>query len=479
MEDIDRRIAVLEGQIIELKAQRNALTPVCRLPAETLAHILSYVQHGGHDHDPLRPWRTYSCTWARTMCVCRRFRTVALDTPRLWAYVDVSLDGTPHSQAWAALVEQRSKTALAVSGSGAAAFLPTARSVRMAITALLDRSINMASFTGTCRDLLGRPAPFLERLEFDCKWLHLYVGAAFLGGAATALRELSLTRAVLGSGAPQIPALQRLELVCAITARRAGFAPLVDFLSHTPQLQTLCLAGLWMEPSPDLPLQRPQNLLPDLQALFIEGCPSSVANYMRILPLPLVSLGIVLLDNDPRFDHSDWDSENYAYAYSLWEEYMATRVCPSGRVTLLADRPHGIRFDLGAPVLFSEFNAASGSFLSIQSSKLCAHPVLAGIETVRIVQVEGYGQSPCFEDAGAFGIDRMPDLRVVVLDRLRAVGIDGEDDLDASRLAEDLLLWILALAGRVEDVRLVQCSESMRDVAEDLEQLGFNVIWED
>jgi hypothetical protein len=478
MEDIDRRIAALEGQIVELKAQRNALTPVCGLPAETLAHILSYVQHGGHDHNPLRPWRTYNCTWARTMCVCRRFRTVALDTPRLWAYVDVSVEGTPHSQAWAALVVQRSKTALAVSGSGAAAFLPTARSVYLATDEHSERSIKMASFTATGRDFLERPAPFLERLELDGQRTDVCVGAAFLGGVATALRELSLTKAIIGPGAPHIPDLQRLELECPSQFDAAHIATVVDLLSHIPQLQTLCLAGLWLVPLPNVPLPRPQNLLPDLQALFIEGCPRSVANYMRLLPLPLVSLGMVLLD-ERRVNNPDWRSENYACVYSLWEEYMATRLRPSGRVALLADGPHGIRLDLGAPVLFSEFNAASGSFLSIQSSKLCAHPVLAGIDTVRIVQVEGYVQSPCFEDAGAFGIDRMPDLRVVVLDRLRAVGIDGEDDLDASRLAEDLLLWILALAGRVEDVRLVQCSESMRDVAEDLEQLGFNVIWED
>jgi hypothetical protein len=52
----DRRIAALERELAELKRYRNALTPICRLsPAETLAAILVYVQHGGQDCDVRDP----------------------------------------------------------------------------------------------------------------------------------------------------------------------------------------------------------------------------------------------------------------------------------------------------------------------------------------------------------------------------------------------------------------------------------------
>jgi hypothetical protein len=99
---IDAQIARLEshshddfeqGRLLELRKERNALTPFGKVPDEIISHILAEMI--------LQPsWNPYSFfhlesfainqEWTRAMLLCSRIRSVALATRELWSYIDCS-----------------------------------------------------------------------------------------------------------------------------------------------------------------------------------------------------------------------------------------------------------------------------------------------------------------------------------------------------------------------------------------------------
>jgi hypothetical protein len=467
----DRRIAALERELAELKRYRNALTPICRLPAETLAAILVYVQHGGQDCDVRDPWRTYNFEWVRMMLVCRPFRDVALGASELWKYVDFGRQ--PWSPVWTQAFLRNARHPVVIrdwSGLGEARqFFMEALSA--------DVLVNSAM----ADDLIHFPAPLMQslRVESSSNVCRIIVGSSFLQGTATFLHTLCLNSVVIWAGVPDLPSLRLLELIGVHFY--PGMNVLIDVIARSPQLRTLCLEDL----RPCRPKSQSEKeisrSLPDLRNLYIRGSPSDVAQYMRALPVPSRYLGILLRDED---DDPDWDDEHYTDVYDLWTRHVTAHSLDLERFVVLGSETMCANVNIGLPIALSQFGATPSSFFSIHSTWLCSHPILAGIDTVYVRQPHLYDEAPCYECKNTFGINAMSNLRVVVLD-----GLDPwpdqepqsvtEGDVEGLGLVEDLRRWVVARKGRMTDVRFEECSVNWVDIAEDLKSTGFSVTWQD
>ncbi|KAI0067622.1 hypothetical protein BV25DRAFT_1819014 [Artomyces pyxidatus] len=78
---IDTRLHELTQEIISLKVQRNAISPISFLPDELLFRIiLQYALSGD----------VFSGHWVKVMLVCRRWYDVALSHAQLWSYISDS-----------------------------------------------------------------------------------------------------------------------------------------------------------------------------------------------------------------------------------------------------------------------------------------------------------------------------------------------------------------------------------------------------
>jgi hypothetical protein len=473
MEDIDRRIATLERELAELKQHRNALTPICRLPTETLAAILVYVQHGGQDCDVRNPWRTYNFEWVRAMLVCRHFRDVALGAAQLWSYVDF---GYRHwSPLWIQAFLKHSRCPVIVRDTSmlgeARHFFMRALSVDVVVGAAIPK------------EFLYRPAPLMQSLR--CRFINsldrISIGLRFLAGTATFLHTLCLSNVAIRTDMPDLPSLRLLKFIGVHF--HPGLTTLINVIARAPQLRTLCLEDLQPCRPASQSHKEISRSLPDLQNLYIKGSPVYISQYMRVLPVPSISLGILLRDED---DNPDWDDEHYTYAYDMWTRHAAAHSLDLEPLVVLGNETMCVHVNIGLPSAtpLSEFDATPSSFFSIHSTMLRSHPILAGIDTVYVRQPRLYHEAPCYDYEDAFGIDAMSDLRVVVLDDLdpwpvREPQPVTEEDAEDLGLVEDLRRWVAARKGRVTDVRFEECSGDWVDIAEDFKSMGFSVTWQD
>jgi hypothetical protein len=61
---------------------------LCRLPDEIIVHIIRLSQSR---QDPLAIKRVASDnSWARIMLTCARLRTLVVQTPSLWSFIDIA-----------------------------------------------------------------------------------------------------------------------------------------------------------------------------------------------------------------------------------------------------------------------------------------------------------------------------------------------------------------------------------------------------
>ncbi|KAH9843737.1 uncharacterized protein C8Q71DRAFT_11986 [Rhodofomes roseus] len=93
-EQIDQEIAQLRQSVQVLIARRNELAPVLRLPVELLSEVF-VLNATTHSPDDLR--------WTNVAYVCQYWRSVAVQTPRLWTCINFK------AEPWVALQLERSK----------------------------------------------------------------------------------------------------------------------------------------------------------------------------------------------------------------------------------------------------------------------------------------------------------------------------------------------------------------------------------
>ncbi|KAF7303501.1 F-box domain-containing protein [Mycena indigotica] len=92
---LDAMLEVLNATMDGLRAERNGMVPIHRLPNELLVHIFSY--HPAWDERGL----------ATRMLVCRRWFGVVLDSPTLWSVIDFDWEGVKYGSLRRRLVRSK------------------------------------------------------------------------------------------------------------------------------------------------------------------------------------------------------------------------------------------------------------------------------------------------------------------------------------------------------------------------------------
>ena len=94
--DVDRLIKIEEesikksqNRILQLKTQRNMLSPICRIPQELLGEILVALA-SSYAADYTSPCGRCWPYWTVVTEVCRYWRSVSLRTPRMWACIPLT-----------------------------------------------------------------------------------------------------------------------------------------------------------------------------------------------------------------------------------------------------------------------------------------------------------------------------------------------------------------------------------------------------
>jgi hypothetical protein len=295
------KIAALAQDIADTKTRRNALTSrIAQLPSETIARIFHFLQSAqGHMERVSTPWIDFNWEWTRCMLVCRRFRDVAIDSPRLWSFI--CHEGKPPTE-WIILCVTRAKTCpLTLGGSG------YDRHRVYKNTVVAERIKNV-------QRLYRRIPPRHEYRNLDLTWLEQdmplvqvvhcapseyqrygprdvhHFSPHFLGGSSSTLKALTLHDVAFSkiNEAPSLPALTYLDIHFSAFERIQHFTQLVAVLRNTPALEILAIT-----------CRNPQSEefydrvpLPQLQTLKISGHLNALISLVGFLPHPSCRLSI-------------------------------------------------------------------------------------------------------------------------------------------------------------------------------------------
>ncbi|KAH6915979.1 hypothetical protein BKA70DRAFT_475518 [Coprinopsis sp. MPI-PUGE-AT-0042] len=316
---IDGRIAALEREILDLKAERNSISPIARLPPEILSRIFVAFANlcpkpGSVYSRPLGPrpqgQRTRVALTRRTIQwsvlteISQQWRNVALACPQLWSHVAF------HKPGWAQLMLQRSKQAPLYINFEEPMLSETYRYAAQALSQVHRlKYLMIRGQTEWVKDRLREltsPAPMLERLELAARPGYrsedLLLPDNFLAGDAPKLRIVSLDGWQLNSWeTPLLEGLTSLRLSSSeIWAPSAPSASLfMDVLEKMPQLAELDLEEVF----PDLDTASESRVVPliRLKALTLKASLQQIVSFLAhtiIAPSATIALRCLANFND-------------------------------------------------------------------------------------------------------------------------------------------------------------------------------------
>lgn len=319
VDDVDARIAHTDDPdtLRKPKAQRSALTRLCKLPEELLVQIISLVQTRSLKIDLFRPeaFQFPDHRWSWIMLICTRMRSVAMNAGALWSFANYRAHPAWHYLCLSRRVNAPLRLALdfqmAEKNSSPRGIPidwdePEKRTVAIASAAeVLARSSALVCNHGhTSIDqqfALAReqPAPFLDHLSI-CATMCL--SHRLLAGKCSSIRSLSLVGLKGMEGIPpDFRALECFELETAHldTGQGFGWVNTLLWLRRMPTLEELVLAKN-TTPITRYPATEEQELLaapthadlPRLQCLRRKDCQERILKLLRSLPQPAQSIHI-------------------------------------------------------------------------------------------------------------------------------------------------------------------------------------------
>jgi hypothetical protein len=282
--DLDRQIASVDasayGTIVELKTRRNTFASTARLPPEILSAIFESIIALGESE-----FHSGGLQWMHLMEVCRHWRSVMLESPRLWSSLAF------HSVRLTSEMLRRSKTSPLVIKVN----LTYAEEKRGAVALALSHisrigvpHINIQFYaTDYSKRLLAaldRHAPLLTSLRLstlrDPRHAHVIPRSLF----APRLRHLAIYNLTISWDLPLLAGLTHLEIGGSPHAPSLG--ELRAVLSHCPALHTLIL--LWNLPDTKNQQHQLQDPipLPTLACLHLNGPVADCDVVVRSLSFP-------------------------------------------------------------------------------------------------------------------------------------------------------------------------------------------------
>ncbi|OCH95894.1 hypothetical protein OBBRIDRAFT_443601 [Obba rivulosa] len=294
---LDAEIAALDAALAQLRARRNALAPVLRLPHELLADVFAHV---AQDAAAAHPW-ALEVPWAAVAHVCRYWRAVALHAPRVWAALALK------RPEWVAMALQRAKAVpLVVHADLRLMFRdPYVRSIA-AIIANIDRikalelrapgdRLLMLSVWKLCT----RPAPQLEtfsfvdfRRLFDVRGPTERVPSSLFAGETPRLRRVELRHCTwCWHSSLFCASVTHLTLDARRVRAHASLDDILDALKRMPRLEVVDLDQLapvvpwtFQPANPNLVMNRVH--LPHLRSLSISALALNCATLLHCISFP-------------------------------------------------------------------------------------------------------------------------------------------------------------------------------------------------
>jgi hypothetical protein len=457
IEELDAQISALETQLMVLKHERNALVPICRLPAELLARVFLHLQAPIREQPWL--WLVFNHEWAIATAACRHFREVALGAPELWTWLD-----SRHSPAYRAVAALRAGDVplTVVDSKGVAGtYLSQARAA--VIHLARNRELHGVGLLN-----LNARAPRLETLILEDESPRFTLTPAFLGGGSTSLVHLVL-RCVLIEDPPPLPAVRRLDI------QDISLRSLAELFRQTPGVEDLLVqcTRRMSRPAKD-PFPAAPGILPRLRCLYIGGPATPAAALLELIPRPAETLAIQVVDTIP----ASWDdlaaqpmalAPHYARVYAAYHAFAATLRDPPPGTLIVRHDPARRGTDLGLcyRVAFGTPGGMGGPRLHWRA----AAPFLAmNVHTLQ-------GLDDMLARIGTLHLGAYPkptnidsDLGLEALRGVHTLVLDRWDSAMGSHAVQE---WIARRCVRV--VRFEGCHEELRALEQDLRQVVASV----
>ncbi|KAF7370585.1 F-box domain-containing protein [Mycena sanguinolenta] len=228
---LDEDIQKYQESIRSLQYQRNALSPIGRLPPEMLSRVFMFCIHRD------------SLSWIREVShICRHWRAVALGCPNLWSFPVFS------QPRWADEMLKRSKMAPLTVKADLTYMTPkmieSVHSSLAQISRIGEMDIRVGSRSVNEILNLTDAAPYLHTLCLMSPGFshddHFALGSTFLNGETPRLRRLELTRFFLPWDSPLLSNLVHLKIQNPGPApARPSMADLIGALERMPRLESL------------------------------------------------------------------------------------------------------------------------------------------------------------------------------------------------------------------------------------------------
>jgi hypothetical protein len=241
--------------IHELHVERNALHPLCTLPPEILLLILEILARDRWgEHWPVYDRRSSRTSehafgvrtrWPTVTGVCRRIRSLAIDSPSLWSFIDF----WPKTE-WIDLCRRRAGDSPLVIGYDGT--MPPRGSVRELLVATIARAERVELLiSGWNPGLLPAVIQALDRENEHLRSLYYYsrlsepmfeLSHTSMRLSHSNLKSLTLNNAHLRLGGLQMPSLT--HLVFSRCEVKDGVEYLLRFIENSPQLRRLRLTKI-------------------------------------------------------------------------------------------------------------------------------------------------------------------------------------------------------------------------------------------
>ncbi|KAH6912016.1 hypothetical protein BKA70DRAFT_823138 [Coprinopsis sp. MPI-PUGE-AT-0042] len=315
---IDAQVAQLEEEIRTLKTQRNARSPISRLPTEMLGKIfIALLQDPEHHKEFMKSTASSPLAWAKVTHISQHWRQTALGYPDLWARLSLS-----YSLPWIQAMLQRSGGApLEVRASCAPSFNVSKQAF---IDTIFREASRLSSFSlvvgqkmnmppsptaySQLLDKLASPMPLLETLVLERQYPdNGRLPENLLGSDAPKLHCLKLVGWTPAQW--QLPIFEKLtELkITSVTSwtNRLALSNVLEGLGCMPELGYLELEMYLAHiHSPSKPI--PNVKLPHLRMIYATIRPIHASSiFFEHLALPASADTIVTSETDRRNGNDD------------------------------------------------------------------------------------------------------------------------------------------------------------------------------